>query len=215
MQLQPFAGISIDETEDPGYSDLLARANAVCQTEALLRAEGVEFPEYYNESDVSTADAVVKSYAQDPVKTSKVADLSVLSTAALRLTSAIMKEFGAMVLTSAAEIRNLVTNKLILETENTDPRVRIKAMELLGKMTDVGLFTERKHVVVTHSSPDEIADKLRQKLAAIQTLVPDEDGVYTSPVTQGSRPAKKAVIIPNPVEFEDLDLDSAMAELQL
>ena len=201
MYIKPFAGIPIDETDDPTYSDLLARANAVCSTEAMLRAEGVEFPEYYDSDAVITADTVVKAYANDPISTSRKADLSALSTGALRLTSAIMQEFGTMVLSSAAEIRNLVTNKLIIESENADPKVRLKAIELLGKMTDVGLFTERKHVTVTHYTPEELAAKLREKLDKLHTLVPDSTGTYA--------------VQPMTADFEPLDVDDATTELQL
>jgi hypothetical protein len=75
----------------------------------------------------------------------------------------------------AAEIRNTVVNKLLLETENTDGRIRIRALELLGKMTDVGLFTERKEITVTHQNADEVREKLREKL---ETLKKNADGVY-------------------------------------
>jgi len=61
-------------------------------------------------------------------------------------------------------VRHLVTNKLILETENPDPRVRIRALELLGKISDVGLFAEKSEVTVTHQSTDDLKAKLRKKL---------------------------------------------------
>jgi len=65
---------------------------------------------------------------------------------------------------SAVSVRHLVTNKLILETENPDPRVRIRALELLGKISDVGLFAEKSEVTVTHQSTDDLKAKLRRKL---------------------------------------------------
>jgi len=66
-------------------------------------------------------------------------------------------------------------NKLVLETENPDARIRIRALELLGKMTDVGLFTERKEITVTHQNADELREKLREKL---EILKQNSDGVY-------------------------------------
>jgi hypothetical protein len=72
----------------------------------------------------------------------------------------------------------LVTNKLIIETENADPRVRLRALELLGKITDVGLFTERKEVTVTHQNTGDIQEKLREKLEKLKTLKKNDDGVY-------------------------------------
>jgi hypothetical protein len=68
---------------------------------------------------------------------------------------------------SAVQVRHLVTNKLIEETENADPRVRIRALELLGKISDVGLFAEKSEVTVTHQSTDELKERLRKKLTKL------------------------------------------------
>jgi hypothetical protein len=61
----------------------------------------------------------------------------------------------------------VLTNKLLLETDNPDPRVRIRALELLGKISDVGLFAEKSEVTITHQSTDDIKEKLRSKLAKL------------------------------------------------
>jgi hypothetical protein len=52
--------------------------------------------------------------------------------------------------------------------------VRIRALELLGKISDVGLFTERSEVVITHQSSTELENKLRDKL---RRLMGEEDVV--------------------------------------
>lgn len=181
MKITPFAGVSEFEPDDPQYSDLLARAAAVCTTEALLKAEGVQFDDLETSiEDRKTAEVVVQSYAKDPVKTSKVAKIDDLSTPSLLLTSHILKEFGQAMVATAQEIRTLVTNKLIIESENPDPKIRVRSLELLGKMTDVGLFTERKHVVVTQQTPEEVAAKLRDRLEKVRTLVQLKDGSYAA-----------------------------------
>jgi len=61
----------------------------------------------------------------------------------------------------------MVTNKLVLETDNPDPKVRIRALELLGKISDVSLFAEKSEVTITHQSTDDIRNKLRSKLAKL------------------------------------------------
>ena len=86
-----------------------------------------------------------------------------------------MKEFGQVVAAQAAEIRNMVVNKLILETESQKDSTRIQALISLGKMTEVGLFTERKEITVTHQNADELREKLREKL---EVLKKNADGVY-------------------------------------
>ena len=50
------------------------------------------------------------------------------------------------------------------ESRNPDPRIRIRALELLGKHSDVGLFSDRSEVTITHQTTDELREKLRAKL---------------------------------------------------
>jgi hypothetical protein len=71
----------------------------------------------------------------------------------------------------------LVTNKLIEETENPDPRIRIRALELLGKITDVGLFSEKSEVTVTHQTSDDLKEKLREKLSRLVNPDTVEDAI--------------------------------------
>ena len=101
--------------------------------------------------------------------------MSDLTPATLRQTDAVLRDCGHVVAKHAGEIRHTVVNKLILETENPDGRLRIRALELLGKMTDVGLFTDRKEITVTHQNTEELREKLRAKLEIMKQNV---DGVY-------------------------------------
>jgi hypothetical protein len=83
------------------------------------------------------------------------------------MAAGIVKEFNHSIVDSALQLRHLVTNKLVLESENPDPRVRMRALELLGKISDVGLFTEKSEVTITHQTTDDLKDKLREKLAKL------------------------------------------------
>jgi hypothetical protein len=40
-------------------------------------------------------------------------------------------------------------------------------LELLGKISDVGLFAEKSEVTITHQSTDDLREKLRSKLAKL------------------------------------------------
>jgi hypothetical protein len=96
-----------------------------------------------------------------------------LTPASIRLTNNIIEEFNHSVVESSKQLRNLVTNKLIIESENPDPRVRMRAIELLGKISDVGLFTEKSEVTITHQTTDDIKEKLRIKLAKLVNPQPE------------------------------------------
>ena len=125
------------------------------------------------------------SYATDPEKTSKKVTnkrAAALTPASLVLTGGILTEFGQAVAENAIQIRHLVTNKLILETDNPDPRVRVRALELLGKISDVGLFSEKSEVTITHQSTDDLREKLRAKL---MKLANPEDDIQDAVVIDG------------------------------
>ena len=66
---------------------------------------------------------------------------------------------------------------LIEETENPDPRIRIRALELLGKVSDVGLFAEKSEVTITHQTSDDLKDKLREKLSRLVNPEEIEDAI--------------------------------------
>ena len=57
-----------------------------------------------------------------------------------------------------------IRDRLLLESENPDPKIRMRALELLGKITDVGLFTEKSEVTVTHRSTEDLITSIRNKI---------------------------------------------------
>ena len=90
----------------------------------------------------------------------------------------IIKKFDYAMVKEAKQLRMLVINKLILETESANASIRIRALELIGKMADVGLFSDKKELTVIHRKPEEIRDKLKERIDRMKTLVKGEDGVY-------------------------------------
>ena len=174
LSLTPEFGIEIPE--GASYMDLRARAQAACNTIRELEDHGLLVDPTDEDKDV--ASILLTSYAKDVEKTSKAVTNSRTATmtpASLVQTQTILKEFGQIVATHAAEIRHTVVNKLVNETENPDARIRIRALELLGRMTDVGLFTDRKEITVTHQNADDLREQLRQKL---EVLKRNAEGVY-------------------------------------
>lgn len=77
---------------------------------------------------------------------------------------AILSEYDREILNASTRLRTYVTNKLLLETVDPDPKVRLRALELLGKTSNVGAFSERLEVNVTHRSVDQIDSELEQLL---------------------------------------------------
>jgi hypothetical protein len=81
--------------------------------------------------------------------------------------AAMLDEYDKTVVKSAQQMRTYVTNKLILETENPDPRIRLKSLELLGKISDVGLFTDKTEITLRHRPTEELEQMLRERLTQV------------------------------------------------
>ena len=170
--IEPELGVPL--ADDVPNVDLKERAEAACNTALKLADHGLDLEPTVEDEDAAAKLAI--AYADDPEKTSKkvtTKKAATLTPASIVLTNNILQEFGHSVAESATQIRYLVTNKLLLESENDDPRIRIRALELLGKISDVGLFAEKTEVTVTHQSTEDLRNKLRGKLEKLVQPVDD------------------------------------------
>ncbi len=199
---------AVPMTDEAQNIDLRERISAAAATLDLLAEVGYDFD--INDDDIAEANDLAKSFAKDPAATSKATThkrASSLAPATVALVKTILDEFGHEIAESSKSIRNLVVNKLIIESENPDARIRIKAIEMLGKMSDVALFTERSEVLITHQSSDDLKSKLKEKLQKLResttTMVQNHEGVFE---------AVEFNDVPK-VEAESFQLDEAMQEL--
>lgn len=65
----------------------------------------------------------------------------------------------------AKEIRGFVVTKLLQEAEKAPrPGDRLKALALLGKVTEVGLFTDKIEVTKDRMSDEDLDAKIKEKL---------------------------------------------------
>lgn len=77
---------------------------------------------------------------------------------------AMLSELDEEIVNAAVRLRAYTTNKLLHESDNPDPKVRIKALELLGKIKDVGLFSEKLEITHKTKSDEELEAEIRKKL---------------------------------------------------
>jgi len=71
--------------------------------------------------------------------------------------------------TTGLSLRQMVLEQLqkeALNTENNEAS-RIRALELLGKVSEVALFTERLETTTSNKSSDEIRLELEQKIQSM------------------------------------------------
>src|ERR1017187_2392392 len=71
-----------------------------------------------------------------------------------------------------AQVRMYTTNRLLEESAPTMPPAhRLKSLELLGKITEIALFTERSEMTVKKAPIEDLQARLYSKL---KTLLPEE-----------------------------------------
>jgi hypothetical protein len=71
----------------------------------------------------------------------------------------------------AKNLRGMAVAKIIEETNHPDARIRLKALEMLGKVTEVGLFTEKIEVKKAALSDVEIEQRIKDKLNKFMQVV--------------------------------------------
>ena len=71
----------------------------------------------------------------------------------------------------AKELRGYTVAKILEECENPSASIRLKALALLGKVTEVGLFTDKIEVKKTEMSDAEIDSKIKEKLNRFMGVV--------------------------------------------
>jgi hypothetical protein len=94
--------------------------------------------------------------------------------AAVRKTVAMLTAYDWEFVQQAKEIRGKAVHQLVEEMEHPDARIRLKAIELLGKVTEVGLFTERIEVKKDQLADEELDNRIREKLNQLAKTVETE-----------------------------------------
>lgn len=142
---------------------------AKAETTAVLFAHGMRATIDDAEEQVANQE-FHKSVQQLPLNTERANKPGIV----LRLT-AMLSEYDHQVVRDAAQMRLYVTNRLLEESESTKPaNVRMRALENLGKITEVGLFTERSEITVKSMPVENLEAKLYDRL---RMLLPNEENI--------------------------------------
>ena len=99
---------------------------------------------------------------QDPKAKEKLLQMQVPEE--IRSTMAMVSAYQWRFVEQAENLRSMAVTKIVEETNHPDARIRLKALEMLGKVTEVALFTDRMEVKKTDVSEEEINARIREKL---------------------------------------------------
>ena len=104
--------------------------------------------------------------------------LQLKTPAAVRHITGLLTAYDWEFVQMAKELRGYTVAKLFEETQSPNANIRLKALGLLGKVTEIGLFTDKIEIKKTDLTDEEIDRKLKEKLAkfmGVQDAEPIED----------------------------------------
>jgi hypothetical protein len=172
--------------------------------EVIVAANTAELLESFGaplEVDPSTLQQE-KSLIDAVVRHQKSAPLKNYSTALAA--SAFIKTYGHNLAHDVTEVRAALTNKLLEIANCGETKYELKALELLGKHSDISLFTERSEININYNSPEALESAIKERIkrllnADVIDVTPDgvdldeELGVYerhvpTADAEEGGEP---------------------------
>ena len=101
-----------------------------------------------------------------PKQKTGVAPTQVFNTYTAVKLGSILSEYDKQVVEDSAQLRTYVTNKLVEVSDCGDTKHELRALELLGKISDVGLFAEKTEINVNHTA-DSLEHAIKDKIARI------------------------------------------------
>jgi hypothetical protein len=99
---------------------------------------------------------------EEAIRNKKASPLSSLPVAISA--SSFLREYGKNLAFDAAQARIAITNKLMEIADCGDTKFELKALELLGKHSDIGLFTERSEITINYNSPEQLENAIKERV---------------------------------------------------
>lgn len=75
-----------------------------------------------------------------------------------------LKTYGQNLAFDVGQVRAALTNKLLEIANCGEIKYELKALELLGKHSDIALFNERSEITVNYNSPDALEAAIKERV---------------------------------------------------
>lgn len=76
--------------------------------------------------------------------------------------------YDQQVVHDKVQLRNIAINRLLEMSQDDDQKIAIKAVELIGKASD--LFTEHQEITITHKNSAELQDAIRERIKQLMEM---------------------------------------------
>ena len=145
------------DTSDEELDTFADKLASIANTAELLEELGapVEATRGSLSEEAELVDKAIRQQTITPLKTSLPAALGV---------SAFLKTYGQSRAIDVEQVRTALTNKLLEIADCGETKYELKAIELLGKHSDIGLFTERSEITVRHTNPESLEESIVERV---------------------------------------------------
>jgi predicted transport protein len=76
--------------------------------------------------------------------------------------------YDQQVIHDKVQLRNIAINRLLEMSQDDDQKIAIKAVELIGKASD--LFTEHQEITITHKNSAELQEEIRKRIHMLMEM---------------------------------------------
>lgn len=157
IQIEPTADKPVPfNTDDEVPSTFIEEVAVAGATAELQVAMGAPL-----EVDESTAEKE-KALIEQAITQKKAKNLTNPNTAFAA--AAFLRTYGQMIALDVAQARSAITHKLMEIANCGDPKFELKALELLGKHSDIGLFTERSEITINYKDPKDLEEAIKERV---------------------------------------------------
>ena len=103
-----------------------------------------------------------KNLLEQAIKARKSTNLTNTNTAFAA--AAFLRTYGQQIALDVSQARAAITHKLMELANCGDPKFELKALELLGKHSDIGLFTERSEITINYKNPEDLEAAIKERV---------------------------------------------------
>jgi hypothetical protein len=144
------------ELADEETETFLDEVSVAAKTAELLEELGapLEVDPTSLEHEKALIDAVARRQQREPLKNYSTALAA----------SGFLKTYGHNLAYDVQQVRAALTNKLLEIANCGDAKYELRAIELLGKHSDISLFTQRSEININYNSPEALESAIKERV---------------------------------------------------
>lgn len=136
---------------------------------ALLLKELGGLSEATPEEDAQAKELFAQIDGEDPSKEVQEKQNNAVTEPGIALAlGGYITHYDQQVIADKVQLRNIAINRLLEMSKDDDQKIAIKAIELIGKASD--LFTEHQEITITHKNSAELQDAIREKIRLLMEM---------------------------------------------